>query len=68
MILVRSPMFEKAAARWMARYASECGPNPLQLGEAADALAEMGAGGAGAAEVLLRLVGTSRGLIRPTGI
>jgi hypothetical protein len=60
MVLKHSPMFGKAAARWMARFARECAPSTVQIAEAADALAEMGAGDAAAAEVLLKLLGTRR--------
>jgi hypothetical protein len=55
--LKRSPSFQKAAARWMARYAAERVPAVDELAEAAEALAEMGAGDASAAEILLRLCG-----------
>jgi hypothetical protein len=43
MALKRSPTFQRAAARWMARYAAERVPPVDELAEAAEALAEMGA-------------------------
>jgi hypothetical protein len=56
-----SPSFQRAAARWMERYAAEQTPTVVQLAEAADALAEMGAGDAGAAETLILLCGHVHG-------
>ncbi len=53
----RSPLYAKAAARWLSRYAAEQrGVTPEQLADAADALAELEHGDPDAGERLLSAV------------
>jgi 2-phospho-L-lactate guanylyltransferase (CobY/MobA/RfbA family) len=50
----RSPLYRRASARWMARYASEAKElTPAMLADVADALAELEQGDFDAAETLL---------------
>ena len=54
----RSPLYPRAAARWLSRYAAETRDlTPAMLSDAADALAELGHGDVDAAERLLAVVG-----------
>jgi hypothetical protein len=56
----RSPLYAKAAARWMARYAAETKElTPARLADVADALAELEHGDFDAAESLLAAVRNS---------
>jgi len=55
----RSPLYRKAAARWLSRYAAEVqGATPTRLSEVADALAELEHADVAAAQRLLAAVRT----------